>query len=196
LLQKVIENQILHRDKHRNIFFFPGTLHPRALVKALTRQTNDVTTSGMSEWTHRTTARKTDAPRRNQTRWIDRMKKKPALISYCPRLSRLSPFPSDVLSLSLSPLPPPLFAILIWKTAFLVVYGTFGRTRPLRMSHRDTLSKATNAPRENQTWNIDQMRTTSSSLSNVKVLEVHLHFTIYRLLRLTGRNVDIFILYL
>jgi len=150
LLQKVIENQILHRDKHRNIFFFSGTLHPCALVKALTRQTNDVATSGMSEWTHRTTARKTDAPRRNQTRWIDRMKKKPALISYCPRLSRLSPFPSDILSLSLffslSPLLDLCDPHIKDRLSCHIRY-----VRPLRMSHRDTLSKATNAPCENQT---------------------------------------------
>lgn len=57
----------------------------------------------MSEWTHRATAQKTDAPRRNQTRWIDRMEKKPAPISYCPELSHLSPFlPLLPLSLSLS----------------------------------------------------------------------------------------------
>lgn len=69
------------------------------------------------------------------------------------------PFAADILSLSL-PFSDPcdLRANVRRAGHFLVVFGTFGQTRPLNMSHRDSLSKETNVPRENQTRGIDQMR--------------------------------------
>lgn len=144
----------------------------------------------MSKWTHRATAQKIDAPRRNQTRWIDReWRKKPALISYCPQLSHLSLFFSlrQILFFSFFSIPDPCY--LCTQTSkgpstFLIVYDTFGQTCPLNVSCRDTQR------RQMIFANIKRIasRTDSSILFNVKVLAVFFFFAICYFFRLVNRH--------
>lgn len=69
----------------------------------------------------------------------------------------------------------------------LVAYGTFGQTRPLSVSHRDTLSKGTNGPRVNQTRGIDQTRIDPFHPFLTQRFPERLRFATRCLLRLASR---------
>lgn len=159
-------------------------------MKALTRQTNDVATFGMSKWTHRATAQKTDALRRNQTRWIDReWRKKPTPISYCPELS--------LVSLSLSLFARYFFLFLFYPWSLLSLHANVKKAKhfsyhvwyvratcPLKMSCRDIQRRQTIFANIKRVASIKRGQI-FLFLFNVKVLEM-LFFAICYFFRLAN----------